>query len=396
MKLLWISDFPNLPTGYAQVTRNVLSGLTNAGVPVSCVGFQYAGMPLPFQNYTVFSNGIGGDPYSALTNILNQHVATLKPEYTGFLCDSFMIRWLIEKRIMGDTIGTIAENMKKATKLLMYYPFDSKDVYDGSKDVLEQMDVRVAMSQFGQALLKKEAGLDSFHIPHGVDTHIYRPLPQNIKDTLRRDNNWENKFIVGSISRNQSRKLNTRTMEVFKEFASNKEDAMLLFHCDPLDPAGTNLIDFGKRLNIIDKMKFSGQVNFMYGFPEQRLNALYNLMDVHILATTGEGFGIPIIESQAVGIPNICTDYTSAKELIQGHGYLAKIQTYIIGQLNTHRAMVDINDMVKKLDKMYYHPEKRKRMGQRAREFTLRHYSWEKIIRMWIELLEHGEIYEKP
>ena len=45
------------------------------------------------------------------------------------------------------------------------------------------------------------------------------------------------------------------------------------------------------------------------------MNAVYNAMDVHLLVSMGEGFGIPILEAQAAGTPVIVGDWTSMPEL---------------------------------------------------------------------------------
>ncbi|MHA1880417.1 MAG: glycosyltransferase family 4 protein [Candidatus Heimdallarchaeota archaeon] len=386
-KLFWVSDSPTIPTGYAQVTRNVLNTLAKIKMPVAAMGFQYMGRRMtrfelddtPTQEYSLFPNGAGANPYEAAKNMVDIYVNMFHPEYLCFLCDMFMINWILEKNY-------------KDTKLMMYFPFDSETVYEKSDEVLRKMDIRVAMSKFAKNLLQKETGLDSYYIPHGVDTHLFRPLPKSVRSRLREENGFEDKFIVGSVARNQSRKVIPRLCQAFAKFAENKDDVILLLHTDPHDHMGTNLFDMINRLKIKDKVKFTGMGSFLHGIEIQRVNAVYNMIDVHALSTTGEGFGLPIIESMAVGVPNICTDYTTARELIGKDGELVKVQTCITGQLNTARALVDIDDYVKKLDKLYYHPNLRKRYGKRGRERILKNYSWDVVLRKWIKLLEEGEL----
>ena len=43
---------------------------------------------------------------------------------------------------------------------------------------------------------------------------------------------------------------------------------------------------------------------------------LYNCMDVFVLPTAGEGFGIPTVEAMACGVPICVTNYTTGYELI--------------------------------------------------------------------------------
>jgi len=396
-KILWCSDAWQLPTGYSQVSRNVISNLYKAGFDTTYLSFQNVGFP---------SNLMISERMIAAYNIIfpihpnesygNQGSVEfwnndLKPEITAFLADSFMIKW------MADNVEIDGKQAKRRARLggktLFYFPLDSQDCYDGVEQVMNVMDIRVAMSKWSQEKLKKGTGIDSHYIPHGVDNHIYRPYPEEIRDQLRKQNNWEGKFVVGSVGRNQSRKNIPNLMKAFQIFADGKDDAILFLHCDPKDPNGTDLIDLSKRLGIENQTVF-GMKRFSLGVTETRMNMVYNTMDVHCLSTTGEGFGLPIVESMSAGVPNICTDYTTARELIEGHGELvdlAKGSPYIVGQLNTNRAMVDYEDMAKKIEKLYNNESLRKKYSKLGRKHVIENYSWDRVLRMWINLIERGE-----
>lgn len=396
-KLLWCSDAFELPTGYSQVTRNVLNNFSKAGVEVHNLAFQNMGFPSNFRisdrmiaPYNVYYQLNPGENYGngGSVEYYSQHI---KPDITAFLCDSFMIKWIT------DMVEHNGQKMKRRHKiigsLLFYFPFDSKDVYAGAEDVLETMNIRVAMSKFAQNLLKKETGLESHYIPHGLDPVIYRPLPKHVIEKAKKDNKWEDKFIVGCVGRNQSRKNLPALFKAFKEFSDGKKDTVLFLHADPKDPQGNDLFDLSKKLGIQDKVVF-GMKRFSLGEPEFKINLAYNLMDVHVLSTTGEGFGLPIIESMAAGTPNICTDYTSAKELIGNHGLrvpLARGHPYITGQLNTDRALVDISKLANAMERMYNNEALRKKYSKLGRKYVLDNYSWERVMRMWLNLIEHGE-----
>jgi glycosyltransferase involved in cell wall biosynthesis len=45
------------------------------------------------------------------------------------------------------------------------------------------------------------------------------------------------------------------------------------------------------------------------------MGEFYNCMDVHLITTRGEGFGIPVLEAQACGVPVITGGWTACKEL---------------------------------------------------------------------------------
>jgi glycosyltransferase involved in cell wall biosynthesis len=259
-------------------------------------------------------------------------------------------------------------------------------VYAGAKEVMEQIDIRVAMSKFGQNVLKEGTGLDSTYIPHGFDPLVFRSIKD--KEGLKKSGGFENKFVVGCVARNQSRKMLPSMFKAFKEFKKDKDDAVLFCHMDPLDPQGWNLIDYCNLEKLtIGKDVFFGMQRYSVGIPEPRLNMIYNMFDVHILPTSGEGFGLPIIESMACGIPNIATDYTTSEELIKGHGELIPVVDFIIGQLNTRRAMPSIPAMTEAMNKLYYNQELRKQYSRDSIEFA-KDFTWDKIVKMWLDLFE--------
>jgi len=409
-KLLWVSDTVALPTGYGQVTRNVLMRLKLAGFDVHNMGFQQvfsntvpSNIPINYQTYLpIFPSG-GGEHQEFYGNkgSVEHYAKHVNPDIIAFLCDSFMIRWLVEDKIYTNNLQkemmSPAENLriKMKKKLLFYFPFDSDEVYPGAEDVMRVMDYRVSMSRHGQRLLKRDTGLDSFYIPHGVDTSVYRKLPQEVIDAAKKENNLEGKFVVGCVARNQTRKMLTRLLDAFKVFSEDKEDVVLFMHCDPKDQQGNDLVEYkekNKITNIIFGMKSLAQAP-----NETFVNLIYNIFDIHVIPTTGEGFGLPMIESMAVGIPNICTDYTTTRELLgNGRGLMAKWDDFVVGQLNTKRVLVNKDDLVRKMEMLYRSEKLRNKIATKAKKYVIEHYDWSKIMRMWVELLQYGDIYEKP
>lgn len=399
-KILFCSDSPIIPTGYAQVTRNVGSRLKRAGFDFNCLGFQQWSMPIMeikyqegWLNFPLFpvlaANEFYGDKGS-----IEYWVNNLKPNVTIFLLDSFMLKHLTETKLRGNVIEKTMDKIKNITSPWFYFPFDSADVYQGAKEVLEAMDVRIAMSKFAQKLLKEQTGLDSFYIPHGVDTLVYRPLPKEYVEKFKAQMGIQNKFVVGSVFRNQTRKLPSKLIKAFKIFSDKHDDVVLLMHTDQNDPQGQNLNDLIDKCKIPrEKIRFTN-MNFISGVTAHDVNLIYNMMDCHALSTTGEGFGLPIIESQACGVPNVITDYTTSRELVEGHGQLVKVKDFIEGQMNTNRAMIDVEDMANCFERYYTDRELMRKHGIEARKFTLEHFNWEKVMRKWIELLTFGEIYE--
>jgi len=68
------------------------------------------------------------------------------------------------------------------------------------------------------------------------------------------------------------------------------------------------------------------------------------LFDVYVNGTSGEGFGIPTIESMATGTPVIITDYTTGPEIIKDTGWIIPCNDYVVGEWNIKRGLIDIDN----------------------------------------------------
>ena len=125
---------------------------------------------------------------------------------------------------------------------------------------------------------------------------------------------------------------------------------------------------------------------------EENLAALMNCFDVHLLCSKREGFGMPILETQACGIPNICHDFSSMTELVQGHGWLCKSLGYGLNlettAINAETASPDVYDIAKCIKDAYFNPDKVKKYGEESRKFALP-FNWDNLVEnQWVPLLD--------
>ena len=247
--------------------------------------------------------------------------------------------------------------------------------------------------------------IETDYIPHATDQNMFYPLSEEQKQLLRIKWALKNKFVVGCITRNQPRKMMDRTLKAFAKFAKDKEDVVLFLHTDPYDlAAGFDLNILIKELGIINKVLYSG-VKYFQGFTYQQMNEIYNLMDCFCLLTSGEGFGIPIIEAMACEIPVIITDYTTSQELILENGQCGEvvkltgtenfprydpdsiIYNTLTGSWNVERGMADIYDGCKMLNKLYYDRDLMKIYGKTGKRKVERFYTWDVVVPQWDKLL---------
>lgn len=189
------------------------------------------------------------------------------------------------------------------------------------------------------------------------------------------------KYMIGFNAQNFGvKKRFERLIEAFSIFAKDKKDVHLHLHTLPVGVKGLNLLEIINYYDIKDKITFSYGDFGSSGWSEHALNILYNLMDVYASASSGEGFGMPILESAAVGVPQIHPDFAPFNEFMgdddQKRGLLAKCtgQLTIAGEI---RALVDVNSLAEKMEIMYAQDDLRLQMGKNAQRWAS-FYTWDK------------------
>ena len=189
----------------------------------------------------------------------------------------------------------------------------------------------VCVSQAGQRAAIQaghEDGTDglrtALYVPSGVDTGFYVPGDQRAARSLL--GLPEHGFVAGICAQNIGpRKAWGEQFAAFAAHARRDPSALLLVHAAPEHPEGMNLRDLVTFHHLDGKVLFGEHSNMR---PEQ-MRTWYQSLDVLMAATYGEGFGLPIVEAQACGVPVIGTDCSAVSEKIpQGTGWLVKGQRW--------------------------------------------------------------------
>lgn len=386
-KLLALSDSISGMTGFGSVTRDILTRLPSKKYKIDAVGYNVVSSVRSFNNIR-FLDG------QKITNI-TQHSGGFKQN--GFAIDKIMpllkklkpdIFWCLLDSFMLLQAGYHNQDLSPA-KFVFYFPSDGGTLKGGFPHgcdaVLRKAQFPVAMSKFAQEQVKNQYGIDVDYIPHGIDGKYYKPLKDKIKCKMTAPHGhpkFKDKFIVGSVFRNQPRKSPDILVEAFSKFAKGKDDVLLLLHTDPNDPArGCDLRYLGNYYGLDNKMFFTG-VNICDGFTMEQMKTLYNSMDVHVLSTTGEGFGVPTIEAMACGVPVLNTDYTTTKELVLDNkaGLGFRVQREMMGNWNVPRGFGDVDDLAEKLELLYANPKLREDFGTNGVEAVKKYYDYDTIV----------------
>mgnify|MGYP000654147836 CR=1 FL=1 len=219
---------------------------------------------------------------------------------------------------------------------------------------------RIAISKFGQDRLNS-IGLESGYVPNGIESDIMKPT--EMSDEHRKVFQLpKDKFIVGMVAMNKGdppRKAFWQNIAAFAEFHRRHPDTFLYLHTQDGHPQRGEQVDLvafiqAQGLQIGRDVMFPPQHNMVLGFPDAVMAELFSAMDVHLLVSMGEGFGIPILEAQACGTPVIVGDWTSMSELcFSGWKVDKKDAEPFWGALQSYMFLPRVGAIVERLEEAY-------------------------------------------
>lgn len=241
-----------------------------------------------------------------------------------------------------------------------WVPFNHDPVPDQVLEVLAGgVDHVISLSRWGQnALARRDVG--SRYIPHGVDTRIFTPGGQHSKADARALLGLPaDAFIVGMVAANNewvsNRKSFPEAFSAFSEFRAQHPDSVLYVHSSmDGDPGrGMDLRTLAQEIGLVDDaLAFTHPELYRLGFDVEKLAALYRAFDVLLAPSAGEGFGIPVIEAQACGVPVIVSDFSAQPELV-GDGWIVGGQRRWVPPVGSWQFTPSLGEIVDALTEAY-------------------------------------------
>jgi glycosyltransferase involved in cell wall biosynthesis len=176
----------------------------------------------------------------------------------------------------------------------------------GRADVLIADSRATADDLVGQARLPDES---IRIVPLGVDAARFHPSAR-VAEVRRRYGLAEGGQDVIYVGSEDPRKNLTTLIEAFAPVAARRPAARLLkvgagHHADQR----ARLLAGAERLGIGDRIRFLDQV------PEADLAPLYGAAAVCAVPSLHEGFGLPVLEAMACGVPVVCANRSSLPEV---------------------------------------------------------------------------------
>lgn len=317
MRILWVSNCPWGSSGYSTETARVTKRMRGAGHHVDIIAnFGLHDTALDWQGIMVYP---GNQFDQTQTSVIEGYIDELHPDIVITLWDvhgyppefGLKCRWVpwlpIDRHPLPQRI---ADTLKTAYHILPWCE-DARSV--------------IAAGGFNNQTV----------IPLSVETNIFRPLVgQNVitdfgetdvvatKDTFKAGiGATDENFVIGMVAINQDTRKNIhKVINAVGMIRDKIPGIKLMLHCPPYRPGGLNLNLLIERAGIADIAHMTPPFKYFRGLTLYEMASMYNAMDVLMLPSSGEGWGLPITEANACGVPAIFTDCTAMPEVGYGIG----------------------------------------------------------------------------
>lgn len=307
LRIGWFSNSPHAPSGYGQQTRLIASRLRDYGHEMALFvshGIQFGAMLIGDIPCYPSSHNPSGDWSQHLVGPYSRH-------FNADITVCFVDAWVLKPELYGEGVRPV-----------MMFPIDTEGIPPGTLDKIQKAWARITYSRFGYEQVKA-ASLESYYIPHGVDLQAYQPMDREEarKQVFLPD---DGRFIVCVVAANNdplpTRKGWEQIFDGWRRFKASghpkAKDALLYLHTTINGRTNLEHLALSYGFNDGKSIAFCDQLQQYLGFDTEFMRATYAASDVLLCASTGEGFGLPLLEAQASGTPVIAPDWTATSELI--------------------------------------------------------------------------------
>lgn len=364
-KVLVVSDDP-VPSGFGRISCEVSTRLVKRGYNIMAAGLQYDGLlPPTFDGVTLpyWVSALAGKNWPEV-------VMNLMGVYQP---DAVLV---IQDAPYGETVRNLPVDWSQMA-FVMVTPVDGVPIHPNWVKVMGKADAALTISRFGVEAYR-QAGVTAELCQPGIDPNTFYRLPDAERQAIRtRLGIAPDAFVLMCAAMNQGRKAIPPMLKGFFDFSKDKPNARFLLDMDAVSPAGWDIPavcqqqgwDAGKLIFRADAARLG----------VTQLRDRFNAADAHTVLAHREGWGLPLVESMACGVPTIALDYCSGTEIVgEERGYLVKCIEYReIGTWGgAEDAFPDLTDFVSHLQRIHDHPDEARAIAQRGMEWA-RRQSWD-------------------
>ena len=293
-------------------------------------------------------------------------------------------------------------------------------------DTFSSADSVFTYSEFGRdTILNQCPEIDFCGIASPCASESFFPIED--KDAHKENMGLDsNSVIVGTVMRNQRRKLYPDLFKSFRETLNKTQKNNLFLYCHKYYPdigwETPELLDkFGLNNRVLFTYKCSNCKNLEVNFykdsvsnckkcgkfsqklagidnsaTEKELNKIYNIFDVYVQYANSEGFGMPQLEAAYAGVPIISINYSAMSSIISNTGCtgIDPIHLSMEAETGCYRAVPDNNSFIESLIHHVEDYENLRSKGIALSKIAREKYNWDKTADAWITRFK--SVKQKP
>lgn len=423
--ILIVSEDATVHSGLARVVRSIFVPLHETGkyniAQVAWAGPGREIVPWPIFRTERQQDEHGGvftpehDKYAKAT--FSKIVQDVKPEVCWSVGDPWML----------DHLGT--SDYRSLYDLVIYTCIDSEPLSRRFHDIYKKATVAVTFGKWPHRVLLESAGIESEIIPHGVDLDTFKfDMSKRLRFRAELQASPEH-IVLGTVARNQPRKnlpslfpvlhalrygryitcntcgrvtidiVNPCNRKIRKEAtecrwcrgkdidrASPDESWLWYYHGALLDIKGWDLVELIDRYGLRDCVRTNPFLHPLVGNMDIDLAGIYSAMDIFVLPTLAEGFGLPILESLACGRPVVLPNYSAYVDWAPAGGLMVDYTEFVEHGVHANRAIGLTESWIEHLLTLK-NPVVRDELGRAGRK-KAEEYGWGGIVKLWEKLFD--------
>jgi glycosyltransferase involved in cell wall biosynthesis len=391
-KILTLSDHPQSSSGVGLQTKIFIESLLETG------RYQVIslGGAMKHANYNAVKVNPYGDDWVIYpvdgygsADLIRSIIKTERPDVVWFMTDPRFWGWLWK----------IENEIRPHVPMVYYHVWDNYPYPVYNKAFYNSNDTIVSISKVTHDIVTNVSPeVDSYYLPHSVESDLFKPLEQSHIDQFRKDhfpNDSDDRTIFFWNNRNARRKQSGSILYWFKEFLDEvgHDKSRLIMHTDPQDPYGQDLVAMLRDLGISpDSISLSTRK-----IDKEHLAMMYNMSDCTLNISDAEGFGLSTFESLSCGTPIIVNMTGGLQEQVtDGENWfgigIEPASKSVIGSQDVpyiYEDRVSREDFIAALHKIHsMSKEERKKLGAMGREHVLSNYNYDQYCNKWVEIID--------
>lgn len=436
-KVLFVSEAPWYSTGYSVYTNQVLQRI------VGCPGIEFAQLAIYASDEEVAQHNYpwkiyGNKPYKSHPNY-QIYQSNPTAQFGDFSFNEVLLDF--NPDIVIDIRDWWMMEFEQRSPFRDFYKWAIMPTVDAEPQnpqwisTYESSDAVFAYSEFGRDVLFNQSDSMKFiDIASPAASKEFQPT-QNKQQHKESMGIAQDAFIVGTVMRNQKRKLYPDLFKSFRTFIEQSKNANACLYCHTYYPdIGWNIPD------LLNEHKLSNRVLFTYKckncnsistdffqdavqickkcnsfsnaivgisnpITEKELAKIYNSFDIYVQYANSEGFGMPQLEAAYCDVPVIATYYSAMESVIDNIGGIGIKPIAFSKECETgcNRAIPDNNRFIQVLLDMSKKTKEEilnlgKQVGDKARSA----YTWDETAKKWLdyilkeETFDHNQTWKSP